>query len=37
METHHENKSDLKVGLLGLGIGLVWVAVVAVVSHLMAL
>ena len=35
---HHENqKSDLKIGLLGLSIGLVWILVVGAISYFMAL
>lgn len=37
MATHHEEqKSDLKVGLAGLAIGLVWVGIVAAISYFMA-
>jgi len=32
----HE-KSNLKMGLAGLGIGLVWIAIVAAFSHWLAL
>ena len=34
---HSHGKSDLKVGLTGLGIGLVWIAVVATIAHFLAL
>lgn len=37
VEHHEKQKSDLKIGLLGLTIGLVWIALVSVISHFMAL
>lgn len=34
MATHHEQeKSDLKIGLTGLAIGLVWVAIVGTFAY----
>ena len=36
MAGHAHGKSDLKIGLAGLAIGLVWVAIVATIAHLMA-
>ncbi len=37
--TEHQahGKSDIKVALAGLGVGLVWIAIVATFSHLLAL
>ena len=38
MDAHHEEqKSDLKVGLVGLSMGIVWIAIVSVIAHFMAL
>lgn len=34
---HSEQKSDLKLGLAGLGIGLLWLAAVAAFAHWLAL
>ncbi len=37
MATHHnDTQSDLKVGLLGMGIALVWLLLVSVVSYYLA-
>ena len=37
MDTHHDaTKSDLKIGLTGLGIALVWLLLVAAVSYWLA-
>jgi hypothetical protein len=36
--SHHEHgKSDLKVGLLGLSAGLVWVAIVGTFAYFLAM
>lgn len=38
MDSHqHNEKSDLKIGLLGLSIGMVWILIVGVISYFMAL
>jgi hypothetical protein len=37
MAHHAQEKSNLMVGLAGLGLGLVWIAIVAVFSHWLAL
>lgn len=38
METHqHNGKSDLKIGLLGLSIGVVWILLVGALAYFMAL
>jgi hypothetical protein len=37
MSHHAQEKSNLKVGLVGLGVGLVWIAIVATISHFLAL
>lgn len=39
MDSHNDNhaESDLKTGLMGLGIGLVWVALVMGFAHWLAL
>lgn len=37
MAHHEKQKSDLKIGLLGLSIGLVWILVVGAIAHFMAL
>jgi hypothetical protein len=34
---HSHGKSDFKVGLAGLGLGLLWVALVAAFAHWLAL
>ncbi len=36
-EQHAHGKSDIKVALAGLGLGLVWIAIVAAFSHWLAL
>jgi hypothetical protein len=33
---HSHGKSDLKIGLLGLSIGLVWILIVGTIAHLLA-
>jgi hypothetical protein len=33
---HHEEKSNLMVGLAGLGIGIVWIAIVSVIAYQLA-
>lgn len=36
-EHHHKEESNLRTGLLGFGIALVWLLIVVYVAHLMAL
>lgn len=37
MAAHHENQgSDLKIGLIGLSAGIVWIGLVAVIAYYLA-
>lgn len=35
--SHEKQGSDLKIGLIGLGLGLAWVFLVGAISHFLAL
>jgi hypothetical protein len=37
MSHEKQTSSDLKVGLMGLGLGLIWIFIVAAFSHWLAL